>query len=52
MFLRMETNAIDGVSRHNVALALHNTARRSETILDEYLATACRVKEGGHHRDR
>ncbi len=34
------------VSRDNVALSLHNTARQSDRVLDEYLATVCRLKEG------
>jgi ketosteroid isomerase-like protein len=29
------------VSRDNVALGLHNTARRGDTLLDEHLATVC-----------
>lgn len=34
------------VSRDNVALSLHNTARRGDLVLDEYLATACTVTDG------
>ncbi len=34
------------VSRDNVALSLHNTARQSDRVLDEYLATVCRLKDG------
>lgn len=34
------------VSRDNVALSLHNTAQQGERILDEYLATVCRLKGG------
>jgi ketosteroid isomerase-like protein len=34
------------VSRENMALSLHNTARREDAVLDEYLATVCRVHEG------
>ncbi len=34
------------VSRDNVALSLHNTARQGERVLDEYLATVCRLKDG------
>ncbi len=33
------------VSRDNVALSLHNTARQSDRVLDEYLATVCRLKD-------
>ncbi len=33
-------------SRDNVALALHNTAERDGLILDEYLATVCRLRNG------
>ena len=33
------------VSRDNVALSLHNTARQGDRILDEYLATVCRLKD-------
>ncbi len=32
------------VSRDNVALALHNTARRDERVLDEHLATVCMIR--------
>jgi hypothetical protein len=34
------------VSRDNVALSLHNTARQGDRVLDEYLATVCRLKDG------
>jgi ketosteroid isomerase-like protein len=34
------------LSRDNFALALHNTARRGDVILDEQLSTVCRLKEG------
>lgn len=34
------------VSRDNVALSLHNTAQRGEHVLDEHLATVCRLKDG------
>ncbi|MFI9645309.1 nuclear transport factor 2 family protein [Streptomyces sp. NPDC052040] len=34
------------VSRENLALSLHNTARREDTVLDEYLATVCRLVDG------
>lgn len=34
------------MSRDNVALSLHNTARRDDRILDEYLATVCRLRDG------
>lgn len=34
------------VSRDNVALSLHNTAQQGERVLDEYLATVCRLKDG------
>lgn len=30
-------------SRDNMALALHNTATRGDVILDEHLATVCRI---------
>ncbi|MBF6334146.1 nuclear transport factor 2 family protein [Nocardia transvalensis] len=33
-------------SRENVALALHNTARRADAVLDEHLATVCRLRDG------
>ena len=33
------------VSRDNVTLSLHNTARQGELVLDEYLATVCRLKD-------
>ena len=33
-------------SRDNVALALHNTAERDGVVLDEYLATVCRLRDG------
>jgi hypothetical protein len=34
------------VSRDNVALSLHNTARQGDRVLDEYLATVCQLKDG------
>ncbi|MBD3884853.1 nuclear transport factor 2 family protein [Phormidium tenue FACHB-886] len=34
------------VSRDNVALSLHNTAQQDDRVLDEYLATVCRLKDG------
>ena len=34
------------VSRDNVALNLHNTARRGDLVLDEYLATVCTIQDG------
>ncbi|MDR6827680.1 ketosteroid isomerase-like protein [Bosea sp. BE271] len=34
------------LSRHNMALALHNTAERDGVRLDEKLATVCRLREG------
>ncbi|MBW8087990.1 nuclear transport factor 2 family protein [Streptomyces hygroscopicus subsp. hygroscopicus] len=34
------------VSRENMALSLHNTARRGEVRLDEYLSTVCRLRDG------
>ncbi|MEU1016125.1 nuclear transport factor 2 family protein [Streptomyces sp. NPDC005900] len=34
------------VSRENVALSLHNTARREDAVLDEHLATVCRLRDG------
>ncbi|WP_394836486.1 nuclear transport factor 2 family protein [Pendulispora rubella] len=34
------------VSRQNVALLLHNTGRRGDVVLDEHVATVCRL-EGG-----
>lgn len=34
------------VSARNVALSLHNTARRGDVILDEYLATVCTLRDG------
>lgn len=33
-------------SRSNFALALHNTALRGDLVLDEQLATVCRVRNG------
>ncbi|OKH58214.1 ketosteroid isomerase [Scytonema sp. HK-05] len=33
------------VSRDNVALSLHNTARQGDRTLDQYLATVCRLKD-------
>lgn len=34
------------VSRDNVALNLHNTARRGDLVLDEHLATVCILRGG------
>ncbi len=34
------------VSRDNVALSLHNTAQQGDRVLDEYLATVCRLQDG------
>ncbi|MFG3259956.1 nuclear transport factor 2 family protein [Streptomyces sp. NPDC048172] len=34
------------VSRENMALSLHNTARREDAVLDEHLATVCRLRDG------
>jgi ketosteroid isomerase-like protein len=34
------------VSRDNMALGLHNTARRAELMLDEHLATVCTLGDG------
>lgn len=34
------------VSRENVALSLHNTAHREDAVLDEHLATVCRLRDG------
>jgi len=34
------------LSRHNMALGLHNTAERDGVKLDEKLATVCRLREG------
>lgn len=34
------------VSQENMALALHNEARRGDLLLDEHLATVCRIDEG------
>ncbi|KAA6223174.1 nuclear transport factor 2 family protein [Streptomyces albofaciens JCM 4342] len=34
------------VSRRNMALSLHNTARRGDTVLDEHLSTVCTVRDG------
>ncbi|WP_251076934.1 hypothetical protein [Streptomyces benahoarensis] len=34
------------VSRENVALALRNTARREDAVLDEHLATLCTLRGG------
>ena len=33
-------------SRENMALSLHNTARRGDVVLDEHLATVCRLRDG------
>ncbi|GAA2253540.1 hypothetical protein GCM10010145_21670 [Streptomyces ruber] len=34
------------VSAENVALSIHNTARRGDTVLDQHLATVCRLRNG------
>jgi ketosteroid isomerase-like protein len=34
------------VSRDNMALALHNTAQRTDAVLDEHLSTVCRIIDG------
>lgn len=34
------------VSRDHMALALHNTAQREDAVLDEHLATVCRLEDG------
>jgi ketosteroid isomerase-like protein len=34
------------VSRENMALSLHNEARRGDLLLDEHLATVYRIEEG------
>jgi uncharacterized protein len=34
------------LGKHGVALSLHNTAQRDGKILDEHLATVCRLREG------
>ncbi|MEV4923771.1 nuclear transport factor 2 family protein [Streptomyces roseoverticillatus] len=34
------------VSRENMALSLHNTAQRPDAVLDEYLTTVCRLRDG------
>ncbi|MFI9047420.1 nuclear transport factor 2 family protein [Streptomyces sp. NPDC053427] len=34
------------VSRENMALSLHNTAEREDAVLDEYLSTVCRLRDG------
>jgi uncharacterized protein len=34
------------LSRHNMALSLHNTATRGDVKLDEYLSTVCFLREG------
>jgi uncharacterized protein len=34
------------VSRENMALSLHNTARREDAVLNEYLATVCQLRDG------
>lgn len=34
------------VSRENMALSLHNTARRDDITLDEHLSTVCRLRQG------
>ena len=33
-------------SRENMVLSQHNTARRGEVVLDEHLATVCRLRDG------
>jgi ketosteroid isomerase-like protein len=33
------------LGQHGVALSLHNTAVREGKILDEHLATVCRIRE-------
>lgn len=34
------------VSRENLALSLNNTAERNGVVLDEHLATVCRLRDG------
>ncbi|MFB7630818.1 nuclear transport factor 2 family protein [Streptomyces sp. NPDC056149] len=34
------------VSPTNMALSLHNTARRDDAVLDEYLSTVCTLRDG------
>ncbi|MFJ4850409.1 MULTISPECIES: nuclear transport factor 2 family protein [unclassified Streptomyces] len=34
------------VSRDNVALSLHNTARRDDSVLDEHVATVLALRDG------
>ncbi|GGA83113.1 hypothetical protein GCM10011491_08200 [Brucella endophytica] len=34
------------LSRDNMALSLHNTAERKGIVLDEHLATVCRLRDG------
>jgi len=34
------------LSRDNMALGLHNTAARDGVVLDEHLATVCRLRDG------
>lgn len=34
------------VSRDNMALSLHNTAQQGDRVLNEHLATVCRLKDG------
>ncbi len=34
------------IGQHHVALSLHNTAKRGELTLDEYLATVCFLRDG------
>jgi ketosteroid isomerase-like protein len=34
------------ISRDNMALSLHNEARRGDLLLDEHLATVCRIDDG------
>ncbi|GGZ29324.1 nuclear transport factor 2 family protein [Streptomyces poonensis] len=33
------------VSRENVALSVHNTARRGDVVLDQYLSAVCRLRD-------
>ncbi|WP_440902327.1 nuclear transport factor 2 family protein [Actinosynnema sp.] len=34
------------VGREDVALSLHNTARRDDAVLDEHLSVVCRLRDG------
>ncbi|GAA1908207.1 nuclear transport factor 2 family protein [Streptantibioticus ferralitis] len=34
------------VSRENMALSQHNTAQRPDAVLDEYVSTVCRLRDG------